>query len=63
MSPSIYVNTSSTNIVNSEQGSPTSPHFVPTVPPSNTTPINPMARTDIKLPIINGNGLEDPEQY
>ena len=45
------------------QGSPTSPHFVPTVPTVNTVLVNPMTRTDIKLPIFNGNGLEDPEQH
>ena len=54
---------SSTNAVNSGQGSLTSPHFVPTVPAFNTVLINPMDGIDIKLPIFNGNGLEDLEQH
>ena len=49
---------SSTNVVNSGQGSLTSPHFVPTIPKFNT-----MVVADIKLPIFNGNGLEDPEKH
>ena len=61
--PSISINTSSNNAVNRGQGSPTSPHFVPTIPTVNTVPINPMAGTDIDLPIFNGNGLEDPKQH
>ena len=61
--PSISVNTSSTNAVNRGQGSLTSPHFVPTIHAVNTVPVNPMAGTDIKFPIFNGNGLEDPEQH
>ena len=51
---------SSTNDVNRIQGIMTSPHFVPIVPTVNIVPINPMVGTDIKLPIFNGNGLEDP---
>ena len=46
---------SNTNTVNSGQGSPTSQIFVPNVPIENT-----MAGVDTKLPIFNGNGLEDP---
>ena len=49
---------SNTNTVNSGQGSTTSQNFVSTVPTTNT-----MAGDDIKLPIFNGNGLEDPEQH
>ena len=49
---------STTNIVNSVQGSPTSPYFVSTLPTTNT-----MAGAKIKLPIFNGNRLEDPEQH
>ena len=55
MSLSDSINTSTTNTVNHEQGSPTSPNFVLSVPPTNT-----MARPDIKLPIFNGHGLEVP---
>ena len=58
--PSIFVNMSSSNAINSRKGSPTSPHFVHTVPTVNTVPINPMAGTDIKLPIFNGNGAGRP---
>ena len=54
---------SSTNDVNRIQGIMTSPHFVPTITVVNTVPINPMAGNDIKLPIFNGNGMEDPEQH
>ena len=57
--PSISVNTSSTNAINRGQRSLTSPHFVPT----NKVPINPMAGIEIKLPIFNGNGLEDQEKH
>ena len=58
LSPSNYVHTSNTNTVNRGQGSPNSQNFVPAVPLTNT-----MAGDDIKLPIFNGNGLEDPEQH
>ena len=58
LSPSNSVNTSTTNTVNSGQGSQTNPNFVSIVPPANK-----MARDDIKLPIFNGNELEDPEQH
>ena len=50
------VNTSNTNTINSVQGSSTSQNFVSTIPAVNT-----MAGADIKLPIFNGNGLEDRE--
>ena len=56
--PSAFVNTSSTNIVNSGQGSSTSQNFVTTV-----LAINTMDGSNIKLPIFNGNGLEDLEQH
>ena len=58
MSPSDSVNTSTTNTVNSRQGSSTHPNFVPTVPPANI-----MDGANIKLPIFNGNGLEDANQH
>ena len=49
---------SNTNAVNSKQGSPISQNFLPIVLATNT-----MDGADIKLPIFNGNGLEDPEQH
>ena len=55
LSPSEFVNTSSTNAVNSRQRSLSSQNFVPTIPTINT-----MAGIGIKLPIFNRNGLEDP---
>ena len=51
---------SSTNTVNIGKGSLTSQNFVLTVLAVNTAVINPMDGTGIKLPIFNGNGLEDP---
>ena len=54
---------SSTNDVNSGKGSMNSQNFLPTTPAFNTTVVNPKARTNIKLPIFNGNGLEDPEKH
>ena len=57
LSLSISINMTSTNAVNSGQGSPTSPNFLPTIQLVNITSINPMPRTNIKLPILNGNGL------
>ena len=58
ISPSDSINTSTTNTVNHEQGSPTSPNFVSNVPTTNT-----MLGAHIKLPIFNGKGLEDLEQH
>ena len=58
LSPSNSLNTSNTNIVNSGQGSQTSPTFVMTVTSANT-----MVGDKIKFPIFNGNGLEDLEQH
>ena len=55
LSPSEFVYTSSTNAVNSGQICLNSQNFVSTVPTTNT-----MAGDDIKLPIFNGNGLEEP---
>ena len=55
LSPSNSVNMSTTNTINNGQGSTTSHNFVPTIPAANT-----MAKYDIKLPIFNSNGLEDP---
>ena len=55
LSPSAFINTSSTNIINSRQGSSAIQHFVSTIPIVNT-----MDEANIKLPIFNGNGLEDP---
>ena len=45
LSPSNYADTSSNNVVNSGQASPTSQNFVMTIPPENT-----MVGDDIKLP-------------
>ena len=56
LSLSAFVNTSSTNALKREKGSPNSQKKILTVPIANV-----MARADIKLPIFNGNGLEDPE--
>ena len=57
LSPSVFVNTSSTNAINCRQGSLASQKFVSNVPTVNT-----MAGSDIKLPIFNGNGLKDLEK-
>ena len=57
LSPSNSINISTTNTINSGQGSMTSPNFVSTIPATNT-----MAGVDIKLLIFNGNGLDDPEK-
>ena len=46
---------SNTNTVNSEEGSPTSQNFILTVLAANA-----IVGAVIKLPIFNGNGLEDP---
>ena len=54
-SPSGFVNTTNNNRGNNRQGSLGSQTFFPNVPG-----VNIMARNDIKLPIFNGNGLEDP---
>ena len=53
LSPSGFVNTSSTNAVNSGQGSMASKVFIPSIPG-----VNIMARDYIKFLIFNGNGLE-----
>ena len=58
LSPSNSVNTITTNTINSRQGSSTSPNFVSTLPAANA-----MVGDDIKLPIFNGNGMEDPKQH
>ena len=58
LSTSGFVNTSSTNAVNSGKWSPTSQNHVLTVPAVNT-----MVGTNIKFPIFNGNGLKDLEQH
>ena len=58
MSPSGFVNTSNTNTANSGQRSSGSQPFFPNVPG-----VNIMAGNNIKLPIFNGNGLEDPEKH
>ena len=52
------VNTSSTDAINSGQGSLTSQNFISTVPTTNT-----MVGANIKLAIFNGNGLEDLETH
>ena len=57
-SPSGFVNTTNNNSGNSGQGSPTSQTFCPSI-----TGVNIMAGNDIKLPIFNGNGLEDPKHH
>ena len=57
-SPSGCINQSNNNNGNSRQGIPTRQTFNPTVPRTNI-----MVRNDIKLPIINGNGLEYPKQH
>ena len=53
--PSRVLNTSSTNTVNSGQGSLTTQRFFPSVSGDNI-----MAGTKIKFPIFIGNGLEYP---
>ena len=55
-----FVNHSNNNSRDSSQGIPTSGTFN-----SNSTipQVNKMSGSDIKLPIFNGNGLEDAEQY
>ena len=44
--------------MNIEQGSLGSQKFCSNVPTTNT-----MAGTEIKVPIFNGNGLDDPKQH
>ena len=58
LSPSGFVTTSNTNVVNSEQESLTSQKLYLSVIVANI-----MAGNDIKFPIFNGNGLEDPEEH
>ena len=58
LSPTNSINTSITNVVNSEQGSMTSQNFVSNVPTTNK-----MDGDEIKLPIFNENGLEYPKQH
>ena len=57
-SPISFVNQSNNNSGNNRQGTPTSQTFNPTVARTNI-----MVENDIKLPIFNGNGLEDPKQH
>ena len=56
--PSGFLYTSNTNCENSGQVSPTSQTFYPTIPRSNI-----MVGNDIKFPIFNENGLEDPKKH
>ena len=56
--PSKFVNTSNTNVVNRIQAIPARQTFLPYTPT-----VNIMVGFDIKLPIFNGNGLEDPKQH
>ena len=54
----LIVNTTKNNSGNTGEGSPASQTFCPGVPGANI-----MAENDIKLLILNGNGLEDPKQH
>ena len=53
-----FVNQSNNNSGNNRQGDPTSQTFNTTVPRTNI-----MVENDIKLPIFNGNELEDLKQH
>ena len=52
------VNTGSTSVATTVQGSPPSLNF-----PLNNPDIDLMAGIDIRLPTFNGNGVGDPEQH
>ena len=52
------MNTGSTIVVASSQGSPPSLNCLLNIPN-----IDSMVGTDIRLPTFNGNGVEDPEQH
>ena len=56
--PSGFVNTSSTNVVDSGHGSLASQNSIP-----NVSAVSTMPAIDIKFPIFNGNGLEDLEKH
>ena len=54
-SPERTINTSSTSVATSAQGSPHSLNCSLNIPDAKS-----MAGEDIRLPIFNGNGVEDP---
>ena len=61
-SPELLVNTSSPSVGNGAQGGPSVTPVNPTNP--GNTVKNPsatlMERRDVRLPTLNGNGIEDP---
>ena len=57
-SSSCFSNQTNNNSGNRKHGTPTSGIFNLVVPR-----VNIMVGNDIKLPIFNGNGLEDPEKH